>query len=357
MMNNRSVMTFNLTRITILLVLAFAGALTLPILGQDEPQPTIGDYLITANAEGDFTLLVQAVVAADLVNALSDTGARLTLFAPTDAAFEQLLEDLGITEQEFLARDDLADILLYHIVGTDLTLDDLREALGFSQQLYLETLDGPSCTMRVLDDAVLINDAQVITADIPAANGVIHVIDHVLMPEDETNFIFSPSNAITGTITLNISGADLTVTVNEAYINAADAVEAAVSGLDGLDFSQGGVSGVLQIGVPGGLTFSVSFGDEGLSITSLPTTSAVDPDTDASLSGILSFDVNEKQVPVRIISADVDLPELLALLPALSESEPQIDDISGAFEVRFGAYSSMTVTVDNGAVSIGPGEE
>ncbi len=336
------------------MMLMFSAAGIIPAAAQDDRERTIADIVMNANENGEFTLLLRALAAADLVEALSDPDARLTVFAPTDAAFEQLLQDLDISVDELLARADLEDMLLYHVVDTDLTLDDLRAALGFSQRLFVETQNGASFTVRVVDDTVLVNDAQVVRADGSAVNGVLHGIDRVLMPTDENENVFEASNALSGTMSLEIGGQNLTITVDEAYINLADAVDAALGEMDGINLYDGGASGVLQISIPGGLNFSVSFGDEGLSFTGLPTAPAPLTDADARLSGIVSFRVNNANVPVRIVSAGVDLRGLMAFLPVLNGSDFEIDDISGDFEVLFSDTASVSITLDEGEFDITP---
>ena len=128
----------------------------------------------TAIEAGSFTTLVAAVAAADLVETLSGEG-PFTVFAPTDEAFAALpagtVESLLLPEN----RDQLIAILTYHVVpgavmSTDLT-DDMKAA----------TVQGGEITID-LDNGVMVNDANVVSADITASNGVIHVIDKVIMP-------------------------------------------------------------------------------------------------------------------------------------------------------------------------------
>ena len=127
-------------------------------------------------AAGDerFSTLVAAVQAADLVETLKGDG-PFTVFAPTDEAFAALPEG---TVEELLKpenKDQLVAILTYHVVpgkvmSTDLT-DDMTAA----------TVQGGAITID-LDNGVMVNEASVVTADIEASNGVIHVIDSVILP-------------------------------------------------------------------------------------------------------------------------------------------------------------------------------
>lgn len=130
-----------------------------------------------AAASGDFTTLVAAVQAAGLVETLSGEG-PFTVFAPTDAAFEQALTDLGLTAEELLAREDLADILTYHVVPGKVMAEDV---VGLESAT---TVQGGTVTISTDENGnVLINDATVVQADIEGSNGVIHVIDAVLLPQ------------------------------------------------------------------------------------------------------------------------------------------------------------------------------
>ena len=113
--------------------------------------------------------------AAGLVDALSGEG-PFTVFAPTDAAIVALTEALEITADDLLALPNLADILQYHVVGAEAFAADLTDG-----QL-IETLQGSNVTVSITADGVFINYAQVTVADLEADNGVVHVINAVLLP-------------------------------------------------------------------------------------------------------------------------------------------------------------------------------
>jgi uncharacterized surface protein with fasciclin (FAS1) repeats len=151
--------------------------------------PGEGETLFsTAKAEGDivdtainagFGTLVDAVIAADLVGALQDDG-PLTVFAPTDEAFGELPADL--VAKLFLPeyKDKLAQILTYHVVAGKVTSGDLR----FYQRV--PTLEGSELSILKFWRLIKVNDARVTLADVLATNGVIHVINKVLIPEGFT---------------------------------------------------------------------------------------------------------------------------------------------------------------------------
>lgn len=127
-----------------------------------------------ASASKDHTTLVAALKAANYVTAVSGSG-PLTVFAPTNAAFSKLpagtVENLLKPENE----GQLKDILKYHVTTSAWMADKLTDG----QDLAMS--NGAHATIHVKDGTIMINDAKVITS-IPASNGVIHVIDSVLMP-------------------------------------------------------------------------------------------------------------------------------------------------------------------------------
>ncbi len=140
------------------------------------------DIVDTAVADGRFTTLVAAVDAAGLVETLKSEG-PFTVFAPTDDAFAKLPEGTveGLLQAESL--DDLRNILLYHVVAGKVMAADAIELDG---QMADTALEGQQIAISVKDGKVYINEtAEVIITDIETTNGVIHVIDTVLLPETE----------------------------------------------------------------------------------------------------------------------------------------------------------------------------
>lgn len=150
-----------------------------------EPTEAMGDTIVdVAAANEDFSTLVAAVQAADLVDALSDPDATLTVFAPTNEAFEEALAALGLTAEELLAdTETLTAILTYHVLGEEVTSSDLAEA--GTEEIPVTTLSGEELVVIVGDAGNVTfadQSATVTTADVEASNGVIHVIDAVLLP-------------------------------------------------------------------------------------------------------------------------------------------------------------------------------
>ena len=132
------------------------------------------DIVDIAVGNEDFSILVAALTEAELVEALQAEG-PFTVFAPTDAAFADLLAALDISAEDLLAQPGLADVLLYHVVSGKVMSTDLTDGM------MPETLLGETVTID-LDGGVMVNESMVVTADIEATNGVIHVIDSVLVP-------------------------------------------------------------------------------------------------------------------------------------------------------------------------------
>lgn len=133
------------------------------------------DIVDTAVGAGNFTTLVAAVQAAGLVDALKGEG-PFTVFAPTDEAFAKLPQE---TIDALLAdpTGDLTQILLYHVVPGHVLAADVTDGLE------AKTLQGGTVKFAVHGDgSVMINDANIVATDIVASNGVIHVIDAVILP-------------------------------------------------------------------------------------------------------------------------------------------------------------------------------
>lgn len=156
------------------LVVAACGAAATPTPAPTPtPQPA-GDIVEVATTAGSFGTLLEAATAAGLVDTLKGEG-PFTVFAPTDEAFAKLPE--GTLESLLADPEALKAILLYHVVEGKVTSDqvvDLTEATS---------VEGSPIAIKVMDGKVMLNDsATVVTPDVEASNGVIHVIDTVILP-------------------------------------------------------------------------------------------------------------------------------------------------------------------------------
>ena len=137
---------------------------------------TIAEYAVS---DANFSILVDALTKAELVNVLNGTG-NYTVFAPTNAAFNALFTQLGISGIDALTKETLTPILLYHVLGTEAKSSMITSG-------YYKTLSpaqGSTISLKVdVSSGVKLNKtANVTTADVDVKNGVIHVIDQVLLP-------------------------------------------------------------------------------------------------------------------------------------------------------------------------------
>jgi uncharacterized surface protein with fasciclin (FAS1) repeats len=156
-------------------VFVFIGA------GSRSEKKAPGDIVDIAAEDGRFTTLVSALEAADLADTLKGDG-PFTVFAPTDDAFAKLPE--GTVEALLMDIPQLTDILLYHVTPGKVMSS---EVVNLSSA---DTVSGKPISISLDGDKVMINDAQVVIADIEASNGVIHVIDSVILPPmDKTDIV------------------------------------------------------------------------------------------------------------------------------------------------------------------------
>ena len=131
---------------------------------------------------GKFNTLVSAVKAANLVETLSGEG-PFTVFAPTDEAFSKL--PAGTLEELLNDIPKLTEILKYHVVSGKVMSGDLSTKLAGGRRESVETVQGKNVTLEmrgVFRKNIYVNDAKVVQADIEGSNGVIHVIDKVILP-------------------------------------------------------------------------------------------------------------------------------------------------------------------------------
>jgi len=165
-----------------------------------------------AAKNNNFDTVHAAIVAAGLADTLASADAQYTVFAPTDAAFS----NLGEASPELLAaaladpKGALTTVLKYHVVAGNYSSAELLE-MG-----TVTTLQGETLTITTRNDSVFVNDARVVTADVPAKNGVIHAINRVLLPGSisATATTTATDSATTGTTATTT--ADLTTTTNVA---------------------------------------------------------------------------------------------------------------------------------------------
>jgi len=152
------------------------GALAIGLVASTPARAENGDIVETAVAAGSFSTLAKALQAADLVDTLKGDG-PFTVFAPTDEAFAKLpdgtLESLLLPEN----KAKLQRILTYHVVPGKVM------AAQVTKMQSATAVSGDTITVRASNGMVRVNDAHVTATDVTASNGVIHVIDSVILPE------------------------------------------------------------------------------------------------------------------------------------------------------------------------------
>lgn len=158
-------------------ITAFALTFALaPTAFADNHEEAEQDIVEIALGNDDFSILVSALQKAELVETLQGDG-PFTVFAPTNGAFEDLLGALDITAEELLAQPDLANVLIYHVVPGKVLAGDLTDGME------AETVNGEMLMFDLSGDP-MVNESMIVDTDIEATNGVIHVIDTVLVPEN-----------------------------------------------------------------------------------------------------------------------------------------------------------------------------
>lgn len=175
--------------LSLLVILAFVLT-AVPVLAaptQNIPQ--------IASSNPDFSILVAALQKANLVSALQGAG-PFTVFAPTNAAFNKLLASLNISAEQLLAQPDLSKVLLHHVVSGKVMSADLKNGMEAT------TLNGDKVPFNLSVTPPMVHNAKITAVDIEATNGVIHVIDTVMIPANFTlrDVDVTPDNPKTGDI-------------------------------------------------------------------------------------------------------------------------------------------------------------
>ncbi len=158
------------------IVVAACGSAASPTPAPATPAPSAaaGDIVETATAAGSFKTLLTAATAAGLVDTLKGEG-PLTVFAPTDEAFAAL--PAGTLDSLLADTEALKKVLLYHVVSGKVTSDQVVKLTS------ADSVEGSPIAISVKDGKVYLNDsAMVVTADVMTSNGVIHIIDKVILP-------------------------------------------------------------------------------------------------------------------------------------------------------------------------------
>ena len=181
------------TKFNLVPVLLLMGVLFFSSCNNDDDMEEMGEKNVVevAASAGQFTILIEAATKAGLADYLSNTDG-ITVFAPTDAAFKSLLTDLGAKSLNDIPVEQLTNILLYHVIGSKAMSSSLKSG-------YFPTLSksaGNSISMYIsVEGGVSINkNTKVTSADIAAKNGVIHVVDKVILPPSVVNIALDNDN-------------------------------------------------------------------------------------------------------------------------------------------------------------------
>lgn len=155
--------------------IAAVAALAVP-LALSSVAAKASDIVDTAVSAGQFQTLVAAVQAAGLVDTLKGSG-PFTVFAPTDEAFAKLPAGTVETLLKPENKDKLVAVLTYHVVPGKVMKDDIA-----GQVVMPQTVEGETVTIDAINGNPMINGANIVATDVEASNGVIHVIDEVILP-------------------------------------------------------------------------------------------------------------------------------------------------------------------------------
>jgi len=166
----------NLILGTLAMIFTFGLTASYANIAKETTEMTIVEIAVSNE---QFSILVEAVVKANLVDALSADG-PYTVFAPTNDAFETLFADLGVNGVDDLTKDQLTPILLYHVVEGEVWSKDVKSG-------QVSTLnEAATIQVKATKSKVMVDDSKVVIADIEGKNGVIHAIDKVMVPQTKT---------------------------------------------------------------------------------------------------------------------------------------------------------------------------
>lgn len=207
----------------------------------DDNKPTTSSIVDVAKSNPNFSILVEALVITDLDQALDNGAASFTVFAPTNQAFADLLAELGISSLTDVPKATLSNILLYHV------LDGSKMAASINTGYYSTLSEGPAMQTNLslyinMTTTTINSRAKIITADVKADNGVIHVIDKVILPLSIVDV--AVNNPTFGILVSALAKADLVETLKgDGPFTVFAPTDAAFTAL----FAELGVSGIADL--------------------------------------------------------------------------------------------------------------
>ena len=285
----------------IFMVVALFGAMFVTSCSEDKVAPQAQSIVQIASADPQFSTLVAALTKAELVTTLEGPG-PFTVFAPTNTAFAALLTDLGVSSLDALSKEALTPILLNHVIGGQFKSTDLSTS-------YVSTASGSGPDDNFLDlfievgTGVSINSSVAVTsADILASNGVIHVVDKVILPTDVVDIAANNSEFTSLVGALGTAEGDLVSVLKGdgpftvfAPVNSAFADIAGV--VAGLDEAQ--LADVLKYHVVAGANVRSTDLTNGMVVTTLSGTFTV------NISGGTVTLTDESGATVNVIATDI----------------------------------------------------
>ena len=258
------------------------------------PVETVADIAI----DNGFTTLVTAVVTAELLPALTNPLSNLTVFAPTNQAFQDIADELGVPVAALLGLPELSDILLYHVLGTEVP------SSAVTNGALVQPLNNANTLKMTVTGAgdVFVNQAQVTAVDITADNGVVHVLDAVVLPIETVADVAIDngfSTLVTAVVTAELLPAlsdpfsEYTVfaPTNQAFTNLATALNTDLNGILALP----NLADILLYHVVGGTVLSNQ-------LTAGPVATLEGSDVIVSLSG--GVKINDANVTLADVYAD-----------------------------------------------------
>lgn len=258
------------------------------------PVETVADIAI----DNGFTTLVTAVVTAELLPALTNPLSNLTVFAPTNQAFQDIADELGVPVAALLGLPELSDILLYHVLGTEVP------SSAVTNGALVQPLNNANTLKMTVTGAgdVFVNQAQVTAVDITADNGVVHVLDAVVLPLEtvadvaiDNGFSTLVTAAVTAELLPALSDPFSEYTVfaptNQAFTNLATALNTDLNGILALP----NLADILLYHVVGGTVLSTQ-------LTAGPVATLEGSDVIVSLSG--GVKINDANVTIADVGAD-----------------------------------------------------
>jgi transforming growth factor-beta-induced protein len=289
------------------------------------PVETVADIAI----DNGFTTLVTAVVQEELLPSLTNPLANLTVFAPNNAAFQDLADEIGTTVAGLLALPELSDILLYHVLGTEVLSSAVTNGAIVQPLSNLNTL---KLTATAAGD-VFVNQAEVIAVDITSDNGVVHVLDAVVLAIDN-GFSTLVTAVVTAELLPALSDPFSEYTVfaptNQAFTDLATALNTNLNGILALP----NLADILLYHVVDGTVLSTQ-------LTAGPVATLEGSDVIVSLTG--GVKINDANVTTADVLADNGVVHVLDKV--ILESYLGIDE-NNAFS--FGLYPNPS----NGLVTI-----